>query len=189
MFQRTVPVGLQILLVLLCHAGTAGAQSTIHFCGADLQIGMAKARVLEITSTGCELKSLRTTGTEIWCAKPTERKIAFMSEVDVCDVLQFDGGTLINANRHISEASGEASADIVNRVYEFVRDAKAAGSSVVIETAESEIEKQRHRTLSFTVGQYALVLIITQSVGASSSGSSVGLIETLARRPSPAQVK
>jgi hypothetical protein len=182
MFPCKVSSAFRILLTFLFFVGMAGAQNTMHLCGADIRIGMAKDRVLETTSTGCELKSFRTKGSEVWCARPTEGDHSKLAEYEGCHILQFENGTLININRHISEVSGEAVADIMNAIYEFTRDAKADGKSVTIATNQSEYEKSRYRTITFDIGDRSLVLNITQPVGSQDSVSSVSLIEVMARR-------
>jgi hypothetical protein len=183
MFMR---LGLQILVALSCSAGIAAGQSTIHICGADLRVGMAKNRVLDIAGAGCELVKLRATDTEMWCAKATEKK---NSAYDTCHMLEFDDGFLIYVSKQISEVSGEPVADLVNAVYEFTKVAQADGKTPAVVTKQFEFKKNRYRTISFVVGDRSLVLNIAQPVGSSGSVSSVSLSEELRRPqlPSPKQ--
>jgi hypothetical protein len=182
MFRCALRLGLQTLLALLCFAGIAGAQSTIHICGADLTVGMAKDRVLETTSVGCELKRFPGDQLDLWCARPIGKNSG-LTDYEGCDMFQFDQGFLAMADRTISETSGEKVADMMNQVYEFIRDGEASGKSVVSWTTQAEVDKYRYRRINFRVDDRSLVLNIIQPIGTAGSTSKVSLMERLARPP------
>jgi hypothetical protein len=148
---------------------------------------MAKDRVLEITSSGCELKSLHTLGTEVWCARPPENKSNDPDDYEGCHVLQFVNSALSAVNKDISQASGETFADLMNKVYEFTTDAQAVGKTVVIRASHTEEEKQRLRTISISARDgHDLALVIVQAVGGRGWTSQVRLVEILGPTPKPA---
>jgi len=176
--------------MLSCFAGICVAQSTIQICGADLRIGMAKDRVLELTSAGCEVKRYRMPDADFWCARPADKMNSGLAAYEGCHDFQFEKGALVLVTKHIGETSGETAANLLNKVYEFMRDAEESGESVVTTTDQKEFEKQRFRFIAFMVGDRKLEVTVTQDVGASGAASVVRLAETLSRSqkaPAPRQ--
>jgi hypothetical protein len=149
-------------------------------------MGMAKDRVLELTSAGCELKSYPISGTDRWCARPMEKVRSMRSRAELyedCHYLQFKNGALAEVEKQISEANDDRSADIMSRVYSFILGVEAGRQSVRVSIDdEKEYKKHRLRTIIFTAGDRSLNLYIAQTIG--SPGSRFTLTESLTRQES-----
>ena len=141
---------------------------------------MAKDRVLDTTSAGCELKRLPGDQSDLWCARLTGKNSG-LADYEGCQMFQFKEGSLVMADRTISETSGDKVADMMNEVFEFIKSAETSGKSIVTSTTQAEAGKHRYRLVNFRVDDRALVLTIDQPIGEAGLTSTVTLMERLAR--------
>jgi len=167
-------------LLLLCSLQVANAQARINVCGVDLRIGMAKDRVIQAASSGCEVKRFRDTTTDLWCARPAELLNSRLPPYAGCHNLQFESGLLVSIEKEIGEAHDEKAAGVLDRVFSFLKAAEDASQTVTVSpSSETEFAGLRFRTIDFKLGQRSLSLTITQPIGSARGIPEVRLTESL----------
>jgi hypothetical protein len=155
-----------LVLTSACCEWVSAGPDTLHVCGVDLQLGETKEQVFE-TSSACSFKRLVGTQTD-------DSWLAF--EKGTSHVLGFRNGFLSFVEKRILHDPDDTSAEMVSRVFAFIRDATSQNRSVTfsIGPSEGDLDTMRIRSVTFTAGDKSITMRSVQRIGVGGSDVETG---------------
>jgi hypothetical protein len=151
-------------VVLLATSFGYAQEPSISINDVGLTLGMPKSLALSRLSTRNETKPYpdQSQG-DAWCVQPkTEQRLARWE----CDTVVFQNDKLVSISHEIGDASGDAAAAILSKLYTIVGEAERFRTRVSVVTQdEFERDGWRHRSMSFFIGQKRFDLDVTEPIG------------------------